>query len=279
MISNFNGEWIEGEKLEISLTNRALNYGDGVFETIKFAHNRINFWEDHYFRLMSSMRILRMNIPMDFSPERLEDLIREIVKKNDLETARIRFSVFRKAGGLYTPDSNAIDFLITVSPLESKTFELNAVGLKLDLFKDFYKQASLLSNLKTLNANLYTIASIYRKENNLDECLLLNDKKMVAEAISSNVFIRKGDTVYTPPLSDGCLKGVMRKQIIELLGEMEIEVKEESFSPFEIQKADEMFLSNSIKGLRWVGQYRKKKFVKQLSETLVKRLNVRVALA
>ncbi len=280
MICNHNGKFIEGENINISTHNRALNYGDGVFETIKYANRRLNFWEDHYFRLMASMRILRMEIPMSFSPEFLEELIRNTIRENGLEEAavRVRFTVYRKAGGLYTPHSNEIDFLITLSRLEEHSFTLNESGLNIDLYRDFYVQQSLLSTIKSLNANLYTIASIFKKENNLDECILLNDKKMVVEAISANLFMLKNKVVYTPPLSDGCLKGVMRKQVIELLREMDFEVREESFSPFEIQKAEELFLTNSIKGIQWVHQYKKKSFEKSLSEQLVKRLNVKVAL-
>jgi branched-chain amino acid aminotransferase len=277
---NLNGFIIRNKHLGIQISNRGLNYGDGVFETLKFANNRINFWEDHYFRLMASMRIVRMDIPMDFSPEYLEDQIRKTLDVNGLsnKAARVKLLVVRKAGGLYTPETNAVDFLITTEELSSPSFQLNEKGLNIDLYKDFYKNSGMLSTIKTTSAQLYTVASIFRKENNYDECLLLNERKEVVEAISANIFIVKGDDLITPPLESGCLKGIMRKKIIEFATQLNFNVKEESFSPFALQKADEVWLSNSIKGLQWVGQYRKKSYRQERAAEMLKKININIAL-
>lgn len=281
MIYQYNGQYLQSSEINLNLMDRAYRYGDSVFESMKYANGRINFWEDHYFRLMSSMRILRMEIPMNFSPEYLEEQVRNTLKENDLQgkVARIRLQVSRKEGGRYTPCTNDVNLLITVEELPNSTFQLNQEGLVVDLFKDFYKQKSLLSNIKTGAATLYTIASIFRNENMLDECLLLNDDKMVTEAISANVFAVKGNIVTTPPLSDGCLKGVMRKQILEMLPKLGYEVEEKSISPFDLQKSDELFLTNATQGVRWVKQYRKKEFESNLSVELIAKLNIQVALA
>lgn len=281
MIYNYNGGFIDADTITLSLADRAFQYGDSVFESMKFANGRINFWEDHYFRLMSSMRILRMEIPMNFSPEYLEEQVRATLAENKLseKTARVRLQVIRKEGGLYTPNSNDVNFLISVNEMEQSTYSLNETGLEVDLFKDYYKQKGLLSNVKSGSAVLYAVASIFKKENNLDECLLLNDDKMVAEAISANVFVVKGKEVFTPPLTDGCLKGVMRKQVLEILPKMGYEVTEKSISPFDLQKADELFLTNASKGIQWVEKYRKKTFLSDVSQELIGRLNIKVALA
>ena len=277
---NLNGFIIRNKHLGIQINNRGLNYGDVVFETLKFANNRINFWEDHYFRLMASMRIVRMDIPMDFSPEYLENQIRKTLEVNGLseKAARVKLLVVRKAGGLYTPETNAVDFLITTEELSTPLFQLNEQGLNIDLYKDFYKNSGMLSTIKTTSAQLYTIASIFRKENHYDECLLLNERKEVVEAISANIFIVKGDDLITPPLESGCLKGIMRKKIIEFAPQLKFNVKEESFSPFALQKADEVWLSNSIKGLQWVGQYRKKSYRQERAAEMLKKINVNIAL-
>lgn len=280
MIYNYNGDFIEGNEITVSMDDRALQYGDSVFESMKFANGRINFWEDHYFRLMSSMRILRMEIPMNFSPEFLEEQIRTTLAQNKLsdKASRVRLQVIRKEGGLYTPTSNEVNFLISVSELEQSNFSLNESGLEVDLFKDYYKQKSLLSNIKSGSAVLYTVASIFKKENALDECLLLNDDKMIAEAIAANVFVVKGKEIFTPPLTDGCLKGVMRKQVLGILPKMGYEVVEKSISPFDLQKANELFLTNATRGVQWVEKYRKKTFVNEVSQALVSKLNIQVAL-
>lgn len=278
---NLNGKLIQGHFISATTNNRALNYGEGIFETMRFANGRINFWEDHYFRLMASMRIVRMQIPLDFSPEYVEEQVRATLAANDLEksSARIKILTFRKSGGYYTPETNDIDFVITVSPLDSAQFQLNEHGLEVDLFKDFYVQKSMLSNLKSTSKLLQVVASVFKKENSLDECLLLNDDKELVEAITSNVFLVKDKTVRTPPLASGCLKGIMRKQVLELLPKMDYEVKEEAINPFDLQRADEVFLTNSISGVKWVGKYRKKEYTNTLAEALVKKINVQVVMA
>ena len=66
---NLNGTLYSEETAKLSIRNRGLLYGDAVFETIKGVNGQLFFWEDHYFRLMASMRIIRMEIPMHFSME------------------------------------------------------------------------------------------------------------------------------------------------------------------------------------------------------------------
>ncbi len=278
---NLNGYIIRNQHLSIQVNNRGLNYGDGVFETIKYSRKRLNFWEDHYFRLMSAMRIVRMEIPMSFSPEYLEEQIQKTLKATGLEdsTARVKILVVRKGGGLYRPEKNEVDFLITTEAWDQDSYVLNEKGLELDLFKDYYKLSGLLGNVKTTSAQLYTIASIYAQENQLDDVILLNEKKEVIESTGSNIFMLVGEDLITPPLSSGCLKGVMRKQVIDLAPQLDLQLKEESFSPFALQKADELWLTNSMHGLRWVKNYRKKSYASTKAEQMLKRINVKLALS
>ena len=276
----FNDQVYTDEHFSVHPGNRGLNYGDGVFETLRYSFGRINFWEDHYFRLMEGMRIMRMEIPMSFSPEFLEEKLKQCVESNGLKekAARVKILVTRKNGGFYTPESNKIDYLITATPLNEASFQLNERGLNIDLYKDYYKAKGLLSNIKTTSAQLYVVASVYRQENGLDECLLLNPDKEVCEAISSNLFLIDGDELLTPPLSTGCLKGIIRKKILAFAPKIGLTVKEEAFSPFKLQKAEEVFLTNSIQGIRWVERYRKKTFVSTKTSKILQRLNTEVAL-
>lgn len=281
MTYKLNGVLIRNKQLGIQLNNRGLLYGDGIFETIKYAHQRFNFWEDHYFRLMASMRIVRMEIPMDFSPEFLEAQMRDTLVANQLEgqAARVKLLVVRKAGGHYSPESNEVDWLITVEPWAEDNYRLNSKGLEVEIFKDYYKASGLLSNLKSSSAQFYTLASIFRKENGFDECIILNERKEVLEAISSNLFMLQGNTLYTAPLESGCLKGVMRKQIIALAPKLGLEVKEEAFSPFALQRADEIWLTNALRGLQWVERFRKKTYGHSLAAKMAKSLQAAVALS
>lgn len=276
---NINGNITENDT--VSINNRGYRYGDALFETIKVVNNKILFWEDHYFRLMASMRILRMEIPINFTMEFLEEEIRNTLKTNNLEkaTARVRILIHRNEGGLYLPQTNGVGFIITADRIDNTFYLLNETDYEVDLFKDHYVTAGLLSTLKTNNKVLNVIGSIYANENDLDNCLVLNTNKSVIEALNGNIFILKGHILKTPPLTDGCLKGVMRKQIIDIVKTMaDIALVEESISPFELQKVDELFITNVIQGIQPVTKYRKKKYSNNFSKQILSKLNVKIRL-
>ena len=271
---NFNGT-IGSNDSNLLTQNRAFLYGDAVFETVKIVNSKILFLEDHYFRLMSSMRVIRMEIPMNFTMEYLEEQILALAKaKNAAISARARITVYRNDGGHYLPKTNAVSFLINVEELDKTLYAINPGDYVVDLFTDFYVTRHLLSSIKTTNKIINITASIFADENGLDNCLLLNDTKNVVEALQGNIFMLKGNTLITPPVSDGCLNGVMRKQILALARKMEnLEVVEQAISPFDLQKSDELFITNVIKGIQPITQYRKKTFAINLSTILVQKLN------
>lgn len=278
---NFNGN-ITNEVDVISFKNRGFNYGDALFETIKASHGKLLFWEDHYFRLMASMRIMRMEIPMNFTMEYLEAQIINTLKANDLSqaSARVKLIVNRVEGGLYLPKKNTTDFLINTISLDNDFYLIDKSSYEVDLYKDYYISPSLLSTLKTNNKALNVVGSIYAKENKLQNCLVLNTNKHVIEALNGNLFLVKDKIIKTPPLGDGCLKGIMRKQIIEIIGMMpEYTLEETSISPFELQKADALFITNVITGIQSITKYRKKNFTSTFANDLVKKLNVKIRLS
>jgi branched-chain amino acid aminotransferase len=266
---NFNGS-LENDSIKLfNANNRAFKYGDALFETIKVENLKIIFLEDHYFRLMASMRMLRMYIPMNFTLEFFENEIINTVKSNNLENARVRFTIFRNDGGYYTPVSNKTSYLVEASILKNVLKE----SYTLDIFKDYYVYSGLLSTVKTANKLTNVLASIYADENELDNCILLNEKKYVVEAINGNIFIIKDNVIKTPPLIEGCVKGIMRKKIIEMLSKSEdYSIEEIAISPFELQKADEVFITNAIVGIQPVTKYKKNTFKtligKKLSEKI-----------
>ena len=272
---NFNGKILE-ENTTISIHNRAYAYGDALFETLKYVGGSILFWEDHYFRLMASMRIMRMEIPMNFTMEFLDEQIKETLSANGLidKTARVKLTVFRTEGGLYLPTQNTVSYTITVKHLNSAAYTLQDSVYEVDLFKDHYVAPTLLSTLKTNNKAINVIASIYANENKLQNCLLLNTEKQVVEALNGNIFVVKDNHVKTPLLTDGALKGVMRTQILRILNTLEgYSIVEEHLSPFELQKADELFITNVVSGIISISQYRKKAYGNTLAKLLVERLN------
>ena len=271
---NFNGT-IVSQDANILTQNRAFLYGDGVFETVKVINNKILFLEDHYFRLMSSMRVIRMEIPMNFTMEYLEKQILALVNKNGLSaSSRARITVYRNDGGYYLPQNNTVSFLIHAAALQSTLYSIEKMNYEVDLYKDFYITKQLLSSIKTTNKIINITGSIFANENGLDNCLLLNDSKNVVEALHGNLFMVLGNKLITPPVSEGCLNGVMRKQIISLAKKIKnLEVIEAAISPFDLQKAEELFITNVIKGIQPITQYRKKSFVSKVSVQLLQQLN------
>ena len=279
---NINGHLTSSSEASLSVLNRGLAYGDALFESIKSLNGKILFWEDHYFRLMSSMRILRMEIPMKFTPEFLESQIIELLSFNvsNSNSFRVKLTVFRKYGGFYTPETNDINYFISADSIESDLYPPNSSEYKIELFKDFYVNPGLLSTLKTNNKVLNVLGSIYAKENQYENCLLLNLNKSIVEALNGNLFLVKGYIIKTPPLSDGCLNGVMRKQVIEILNKSsDYEFIEDTISPFELQKADELFITNIVQGIQPITIFRKKLYTTAVSQNILAKLNMLLRLS
>lgn len=272
---NLNGEFVSNKQANLNITNRAIAYGDALFETFRVVKGKISFWEDHYFRLMSSMRILRMEIPMDFTMEYVENEILTTIKSNGLTdnvSVRVKLIIYRDSEGLYTPKTNEIGYTIQVKRLESSNFVLNNIEEEpviIDLFKDHYINSGLLSTIKSTNRIINTLAGIFAKENGFKNLLLLNQEKKVVEAINGNIFLVKDDKILTPPISDGCINGVFRKQLLDVIRKKtDFKLEERSISPFELQKSDEIFITNAIVGIKSVSKYRKKQFEQHIAKQL-----------
>jgi branched-chain amino acid aminotransferase len=274
---NFNGVLVSQDQ-QLSVNNRAFLYGDSVFETLKVVNNSILFLEDHYFRLMAAMRIVRMEIPMNFTLEYFEEQILSLAKINKCESsARVRFSVFRNEGGFYLPMVNTISYIIQSVALPNQYYCLDQNPYEVELYKDFYVSKQLLSSLKTNNKMVHITGSIFAKENGYDNCLILNETKNVVEALQGNIFMVLEGRLITPPISEGCLNGIMRKQILAIAKKNnEYEVVEGVISPFDLQKAEELFITNVVKGIQPISKYRKKEYQNTVATSLIQPLNLLV---
>jgi branched-chain amino acid aminotransferase len=275
---NFNGKLLDSD-LQLTVSNRSFLYGDGVFETLRVVDNKILFFEDHYFRLLASMRIIRMQIPMSFTLEYLEGQILSLVNQQNIQnSARVRLTVFRNEGGFYSPKDNSVSYVIQASELQNKSYSIVDKSFEVDLYKDFVVTKQLLSTLKTNNKIIQITASIFAQENQLDSCLLINEDKNVIEATNGNLFMLLNNQLITPPIAEGCLNGIMRKQILKLAKELEnFDVIEKEISPFDLQKADELFITNVILGIQPITKYRKKEFETKLANQLLTKLNQSIA--
>lgn len=263
------------------VNNRGFLYGDAVFETLKTLDGKVLFLEDHYFRMMAAMRVLRMDIPMDFNMDFFEDEILKTIHSHTVKSSsyRVRMTCYRKAGGKYKPENRGIDFVVEAQPLSSDIYPYNEIQYEVELYKDFYIATQLLSTLKTNNRAINVMASIFADENDYANLLLINDQKNVIEAINGNIFLVKGNEICTPPIADGCISGIMRKKIIEKLKLWkDYTFIERSISPFELQKSDELWITNVITGIQPVTNYRKKSFQNTLAKKMTQQLNASIRL-
>jgi len=272
---NFNGNLVAQSNENIE-QNRGFLYADAVFETLKVLDGKVLFLEDHYFRLMASMRILRMEIPLEFTLEYLESEILKTINALNLNNARVRLTVFRNGEGRYKPEQRTVSFVIVAE--STGAVYLNTTGkYEVELFKDFHVSKHLLSTLKTTSCLINITASIFAQENDYENCLLINDEKNVIEAINGNIFVVKDNVISTPPIADGCKNGIIRKKLIEIINKTDnLTFEERSISPFELQKADEIFITNIAVGIQSVTQYRKKMFTNTIANSLLMKLNAQI---
>jgi branched-chain amino acid aminotransferase len=268
-----NGHLISVYEPSVSFANRAFRYGDSLFESIRVCNNQVMFLRDHVTRLKLGMTVLRMNLPAEFNADNIHEFIVNLLKHNvHAPHARVRLTVFRNEGGYYTPETNDISFLIESEELE-QGYVLNQKGLWVDMYADIKKSINKLANIKTGNALMYVMAGIAKQSMKLDDCFIVNENGTICESINSNIFIVKNGTLYTAPLSEGCVAGVMRKQVMHLATENKILTFESAITAYTLMNGDEVFLTNAIQGIQWVGQYKDKFYTNKMAQFFMEKLN------
>jgi len=250
---NINGHLTDADLAQVSHDNRAFRYGYGLFETMLVQEGQIPYATLHWQRLFKGLEQLFFTLPPHFTTEWLSEEIMRTVKKNKYERlCRVRLQVFAGSGGLYDGKSQIPEFLIDCFELQPHVLKLNENGLDIGVATEVIKSNDALSNLKTSNALIYVIAAQQAKQKRWNDALICNAANHLIESTISNIFWIKNEKVYTPPLSDGCVAGVMRQFIIKKLAAQKIIVIEKSLPTDELQNADELFLTNAIRRLKWV---------------------------
>jgi branched-chain amino acid aminotransferase len=246
---NYNSTLYPNEQTVLGLSNRQFCYGDGLFETIRCVNGQMPFLEDHWLRLQAGMQALKMPVPAHYTAAFFRE---EIAKILTVPHARIRLTVGRIDGGLYTPQSHEVFFTITAQSLTSPHFTTNEQGLKAVIYPEVLVNPTPYSAYKTNNALPYVLAAIFRQAQQVDESILLNIHGRVCEATSSSLFFVKGKEIYTPPLSEGCLAGIIRKYILEQAQQWGYSVVEKPILVAELPLFEAAFVSNTQQGVRWV---------------------------
>tara|TARA_B110000438_G_C15744520_1_gene620084 strand:- start:286 stop:1125 length:840 start_codon:yes stop_codon:yes gene_type:complete len=255
-------------------TNRAFKFGDGVFETIRIVNGRALFLEHHINRLITGAKAMKIDVSQNLNVSYFTKIINELSHLNKIKQGgRVRLTLFRSGEGAYKPTTNDGSFVIEMIPIDNNYFKLNTEGLIIDIYNIMKKSLDQFSRFKTLNSLLYVQASIYAHENKLDDSLILNGDSNIIESSRSNIFIVSNGVLYTPPLEDGCVGGIMRMNIINIAINKNIKVYECSLRPQNLLIADEVFLTNTIKGIEWVRGFQNKRYYHDLSKKIIDELN------
>lgn len=274
---SFNGVLQSKNQFTISPQNRAFRYGDSVFETLFATQGVVPYFDLHFSRLMRAMQVLRFDNTEKFQTNKNKiygDILR-LLKRNRLyKGARIRMTVYRKDGGLYTPLDNEFDYLIEVEKLAAPFFQINSKGLKLNLYADAIEKGRF-SFFKSGNSLHYVLASLSARDNGIDECLLVNKQKQIVESTSSNVFIVNNGVLFTPGLQSGCVDGVMRRTIIQIAQQNKIPVYDDVvLEEIDFLSADEILLSNAVSGIRWAVAFKHKRYFNKMGVFLLEKINL-----
>jgi len=250
-----NGKWIEADAPELSLLNRSFKYGDGLFESLRVFEGKLLFWEDHWARLARGMEVLHFSFDAEQFEQLLLEAIQTFLSQNYIQDhGRLRLHIYRAGGGAYLPIDNQPFYLLEGYSLKHDPFQISQ-EVKVTDYQELKLPFNALSGIKTANSLPYILAARYAQEQGFDDALLYHET-FISEASSSNIFWVKNKKLFTPPLTHGCLDGVMRKQIIALCKGLKLPITEKGLRLKELEQADEAFLTNSIRGIISIAQYK-----------------------
>ncbi|RXK81339.1 aminotransferase class IV [Filimonas effusa] len=259
---NFNGTI--ATEVAISPDSRGFKFGDGFFETIKMVNGKMILASYHFDRLFQSLQLLQFQPPPSFNANALHEQVLKLTQLNGhAQHARIRITVFRGNGGLYDPENHLPNYLIQSWPLQPATW--NEHGITIGIFRDACKPADKYASVKSNNYLGYAMAALWAQQHNLHDALLLNAAGRITDATIANVFIVHEGTIKTPPLSEGCVNGVMRRHLLGMLKSEGMSVEETPVTETMLLEASECFLTNVISGIRPVRTLKNNTFRDNLS--------------
>jgi 4-amino-4-deoxychorismate lyase len=234
----YNSDTYPADGWSFPPTDRAFQYGDGLFETLRYENSHVWFWPDHYDRLTAGMAALGLDVPSGFGADTLHRQLLTLIGQNGLASgpARLKIQVWRQTGGLYTPTTRTANWLLTAQ--SGQPFGITQKS-HLGTFDQVRLSASSVSRFKTLNALPYVLAGLYKQQHGFDDVLLLDQRGCVAECVASSLFWQTGGHWHTPSLETGCIDGIVRRQLLRTCP-----VREGLFLPDELDQAETIFCAN-----------------------------------
>jgi aminodeoxychorismate lyase len=256
MLIYLNDKFINEKNGNVPVDNRSFRYGDGFFETIKYLNGRIPLWDFHSDRILRTLAKLKFEVQPFFTTYYIREHIETLVEKNQHQKcARVRVTIYRGEGGIYDVINHRPHLLIQSWPLNPQNNLLNENGLVLGIYPDGFKAADAFANLKTNNYLLYAMAALYAKAMHWNDAAVLNHRGNIADTTIANLWMVKDRVIKTPALAEGGVGGTMRAFLLQQLSSRGFQLEEGNVSPAELAAADEVFLTNAIYGIKWVGSF------------------------
>jgi branched-chain amino acid aminotransferase len=248
-----DGQFYRDDKLLVGASSRGLRYGDGLFETMKVNRHQVQLGPWHMERLFAGLQLLEFDPPGYFTPQYLLEKILQLAHRNGHSAlARVRLMVYRGNGGLYDPANHYPHHVIQTWSLPEANHEWNENGLVVGIHRKAFKAPDLLANCKTNNYLPYVLGALEASKQKWNDAILLNAHGRVCDATIANIFARINGQWVTPALSEGPVAGIMRRYLLENMRSGGEPVIEETLTTEALLSAEEVFLTNSSYGLRWV---------------------------
>lgn len=263
----YNGEFLDASQPLFTADNRGYRYGDGFFETIRVHNGAIPLLDYHLARIEFSLALLQYSAPQKPLHGMVDDILKLCSANQCTTNARVRLSFTNGRGGVFQP-AGEMDYLIEASPFPASKNGWNEAGLTIGLYPFMKKSGGPYSNLKSSNFLLNRVAADFAVKNGWDDALLLNQYDNIAETVIANIFWIKDGQVYTPPLSEGCVKGVLRSFLTDQLSSSGNSVKEIYCTPDSLKEADEIFLTNALRGIQWVGNFENRRYDNKITASI-----------
>ncbi len=254
----FDGDIYNWDNISLPLLDRGFRFADGLFETVAVVNENLRLLRWHLDRLAEGAGVLKLHAEEILIEERITSEIRLLKRLNGIEgDAKVRLYLFREAGGMYSPNSSGAHYLITIEKAELRK---NVIIPIAGFAEKAVNYPTAYSRFKTLNALNFVVAGIEKKEHNWDEILISDIYGNISEALSSNIFWKRNGDYFTPPLSTGCVAGIMRRWVMEKLQKSGMAIMERTITPRELLEMESIFVTNSM-GIRHIETIGDRQFV------------------
>ena len=239
-VTTINGRQVSGNDAKISVFDNALLYAEGLFETFLACDDRVLFLDEHLDRLYRGAKIINLTPPSN--RDKLARWMKSTIAAHPARIKKLRLTITSGEASKWLGIQGKPQVILSAAPhtIPTEPFRLQVSDFRVDQDSEFRR-------IKTISYAIHAVALKRALQDGFDDALMINQKGRVAEVTSSNIFWRRGRTVYTPPLSAGCLEGVTRYVVLNSARKHGVRIVERTEPLERMTTADEVFISSSLK--------------------------------